>query len=67
MIGMGKSVKIYVRKEQYSEVHRVMSMNLLEFYEWLGRAKQRNAVIMPNGMTGMIVITNNRYFVVEVQ
>ena len=67
MAGIDKSVKIYVREEEYGEVIKVMSKNLVEFCEWYNRAKERDAKIIPNGMTGMIVITENRYFVVEVQ
>jgi len=67
MTGIGRSVKIYVREEEYGEVINVMSKNLVEFCEWYNRAKERGAQIKPNGMTGMIVITENRYFVVEVQ
>lgn len=66
MAGIGKSVKIYVRKEEYGEVTKVIDKNLVEFCEWYNRAKERGAQIIPNGMTGMIVITENRYFVVEV-
>lgn len=66
MAGIGKSVKIFVRKEQYADVHKVMEMNLIELCEWYQRAVDRNAQIIPNGMTGMIVITKNRYFDVEV-
>ena len=61
-----KSVKIFVRNSEYDEVSNVMSKNLVEFCEWYGRAKERGAKIIPNGMTGMIVITENRYFTVVV-
>lgn len=67
MAGIDRSVKIYVRKEEYGDVINVMSKNLVEFCEWYGRAKERGAKILPNGMTGMIVITENRYFLAEVQ
>lgn len=66
MAGIGKSVKIFVRKEQYADVDKVIEQNLVEFCEWYQRAQERNAQIIPNGMTGMIVITKNRYFDVEV-
>lgn len=65
MIGIDDSVKIYVRKEEYGEVESVMSKSLLEFAEWSQRAKKRNAKIIPNGMKSVIVITENRYFVVQ--
>ncbi len=48
-----KSVKIFVRNS--------------EFCEWYNRAKERGAKIIANGMTGMIVITENRYFTVVVK
>jgi len=67
MAGIDKSVKIYVRKEEFGEVVNVISKNLVEFCEWYERAKRRGAKIIPNGMTGMIVITENRFFIVEVQ
>lgn len=67
MVGIGKSVKIFVRKEEYADVCRVMEKNLVEFCEWYQRVQVRGgAQIIPNGMTGMIVITKNRYFDVEV-
>ena len=67
MAMIDKSVKIYVRKDEYGEVTDVISKNLIEFCEWYNRAKERGAKIIPNGMTSMIVITENRYFVVHVQ
>ena len=67
IVGIGKSVKIYVRETEYGEVTDVMEKNLLQFVDWLNRARERGAKIIPNGMTGAIVITNNRYFVVAVQ
>lgn len=57
------SVKIYVRMDEYGEIVNVMSKNLIEFAEWLMRAKERGARIIPNGMKSVIVITENRYFV----
>ncbi len=66
MIGIDKSVKIYVRESEDGEVTKVMSKNLVEFCEWYQRAKNRDAKIIPNGMTGMIVITESRYFTVVV-
>lgn len=66
MVGIGKSVKIFVYEDQYGEVKTVMEKNLIELCEWYQRAVDRGAQIMPNGMTGMIVITKNRYFDVEV-
>ena len=66
MVGIGKSVKIFVRHDQYGEVTDVMEKNLIELCEWYQRAVDRGAQIIPNGMTGMIVITKNRYFDVEV-
>lgn len=62
-----KSVKIFVRNSEYDEVSNVMSKNLVEFCMWYNNAKERGAKIIPNGMTGMIVITENRYFTVVVQ
>ena len=62
-----KSVKIFVRNSEYDEVSDVMSKNLIEFCEWYNRAKERGAKIIANGMTSMIVITENRYFTVVVQ
>ena len=62
-----KSVKIFVRNSEYDDVSNVMSKNLIEFCEWYNRAKERGAKIIANGMTGMIVITENRYFTVVVQ
>lgn len=67
MIGIGTSVKIFVREEEYGEVTNVMEKNLIEFCEWYNRIKERATKIIPNGMAGMIVITDNRYFVVAVQ
>lgn len=66
MAGIGKSVKIFVRDDEYGEVKKVLEKNLLEFVEWINRAKNQNATIIPNGMTGAIVITERKYFVVEV-
>lgn len=66
MAGIGKSVKIFVRHDQYGEVVRVMEKNLIELCEWYQRVVDRGAQIIPNGMTGMIVITEKRYFDVEV-
>lgn len=66
MVGIGKSVKIFVREEEYGEVTNVIEKNLIEFCEWYNRMKERAIRIIPNGMTSMIVITNNRYFVVVV-
>lgn len=66
MMGIDKSVKIYVRESEYGEVTKVMDKNLVEFCEWYQRAKNRNAKIIPNGKTGMIVITDSRYFTVVV-
>lgn len=34
MVGISKSVKIYVRKEEAGEVINAMSKNLVEFCEW---------------------------------
>lgn len=62
-----KSVKIFVRNSEYDEVSDVLSKNLIEFCEWYGRAKERGAKFIANGMTSMIVITENRYFTVVVQ
>lgn len=62
-----KSVKIFVRNSEYDEVSDVLSKNLIEFCEWYHRAKERGAKIIANGMTSMIVITENRYFTVVVQ
>lgn len=67
MVGIDRSVKIYVREEEQGEVVRVISKNLVDFCEWYGRAKERGAKIFPNGLTGMIVMSENRYFTVEVQ
>ena len=66
MVGIDNSVKIFVRKEEYGEVESVMSKSLLEFTEWHGRAKDRGAKIIQNGMRSVIVITENRYFVAQV-
>lgn len=66
MVGIGKSVKVFVRNDVYGEVTKVMEKNLLEFVEWHNRVKERGAKIIPNGMTGCIVITERRYFTVEV-
>lgn len=66
MVGIDNAVKIFVRKEEYGEVESVMSKSLLEFTEWLGRAKDRGAKIIQNGMRSVIVITENRYFVAQV-
>lgn len=62
-----KSVKIFVRNSEYDDVSIVMSKNLIEFCEWYNRAKERGAKIIANGMTSMIVITENRYFTVVIQ
>lgn len=66
MTGISKNVKIFCRMNEYGEVIKVIEYNLVQFCEWYERAKERNARIIPNGMTGMIVITETRYFVVEV-
>ena len=64
--GTGRSVKVCCRYNEEAEVHKVLTYNLVQFAEWYQRAKARGAKIIPNGMTGMIVITDNRYFDVEV-
>lgn len=67
MAGIDRSVKIFVRPSEYEEVTNVISMNLVEFCEWYNRAKEQSTKIIPNGMTGMIVITKNRYFDVVIK
>ena len=62
MVGIDRSVKIFVRPSEYEEVKEVLSCNLLEFCEWYNLAKSKGARIIPNGMTGMIVIADNGYY-----
>lgn len=65
--GISRGVKIFVRyTEADPEPYDVITYNLLQFCEWINRARERGARIMPNGMTGAIVITDNRYMVAEV-
>ena len=61
--GISTGVKIYVREDEYGEVTDVICYNLLQFVDWINRARERNARIIPNGMTSVIVITENRYMV----
>lgn len=66
MTGIDNGVKIHVRKSEYDVVEKVMTKSLLEFTDWLQRAKDRGAKIIPNGMRSVIIITENRYFVAVV-
>ena len=42
-------------------------MTLIDFAEWYGRAVKRNAHITQNGVNSIIVITENRYFVIYIK
>ena len=66
MIGFdNKKILRQARESEYGPVLREDRIGLLEFASWLERAKARNAKIIPNGVNGCIVITENRYFLVE--
>ena len=48
-------------------VTNILKKSLLEFVEWYERMKERNAHITPNGVNGAIVITDKRYFVINIE
>lgn len=67
MIGIDNTkILIVVREEEYGPEMNRMKKSLLEFVDWFDRVKARNAKIIPNGVNGCIVITENRYFTVDI-
>lgn len=64
MASIDNGIKIYFRHNvEDAEPYKVVSKSLVEFAVWFERMKLQAVEIIPNGMTGVIIITEKRYIV----
>ena len=61
MAGIDNGIRVTFSNGEYEEPYRVITKSLFEFAEWFERMKLQAVKVIPNGMQGVIIITESRY------